>query len=73
MSRFEGETFKSGEWRICAICTSTIKPKDKVGYVWDEVACAECAQSSKTDPNDGWMDATDAQLKAEDKRHAEEY
>lgn len=59
------ETFKSGEWRICAICTSTIRPKDKIGFVWEEVACLECARSAATEPLDP--------VYVEDRRTAQEY
>lgn len=36
------ETFKSGQWRICAHCLGTIAPKDRATYIDDEVACMDC-------------------------------
>lgn len=36
------ETFKSGQWRICSLCLSSIKPKDRACYLYDEVACMDC-------------------------------
>lgn len=36
------ETFKSGQWRICALCLGSIKPKDRATYIHDEVACMDC-------------------------------
>jgi hypothetical protein len=36
------DTFKSGQWRICAHCLGTIQPKDRATYIADEIACMEC-------------------------------
>lgn len=36
------ETFKSGQWRICALCLGTIRPKDRATYIDDEIACMDC-------------------------------
>jgi hypothetical protein len=36
------DTFKSGQWRICATCLGTIKPRDRACYLYDEIACMDC-------------------------------
>lgn len=41
------DTFKSGQWRICAQCLGSIKPKDRAAYVYDEVACMDCLTAAE--------------------------
>jgi len=65
-----GETFKSDRWQACGICTRTIKPGQKVGLVWEEVACNECARSAKVDPLDPNYHDHDMEV---DIRNAREY
>lgn len=42
------ETFKSGQWRICALCLGSIKPNDRATYISDEIACMACLASDET-------------------------
>lgn len=41
------ETFKSGQWRICAECLASIKPKDRVTVLYDEIVCMDCLTANE--------------------------
>lgn len=36
------DTFKSGQWRVCAGCIASIAPKDRVCVLYDEIHCMAC-------------------------------
>lgn len=56
------DTFKSGQWRVCAGCIASIAPKDRVCVLYDEIHCMTCLTADEEDSfrdltNDGVNEA----------------